>query len=88
MKIILNKAFGGYKIPQIIADALSLHPYDDSFKTRTNPKLIEILENVSSEVRGDMTVVEIPDTYTDYELTEYDGLERITYVVNGKLYHA
>jgi hypothetical protein len=32
--------------------------------------------------------VAIPDEATDWELDEYDGFERVTYVVGGKLYHA
>jgi hypothetical protein len=34
-----------------------------------------------------LKVVEIPEEATDWELNEYDGLESITYVVDGKLHH-
>ena len=34
-----------------------------------------------------LKVVEIPEEATDWEINEYDGLESITYVVDGKLHH-
>lgn len=37
---------------------------------------------------ANLQVVEIPDTYTDYEINVYDGFEVMTYVVDGKLCHA
>jgi redox-sensitive bicupin YhaK (pirin superfamily) len=35
-----------------------------------------------------LRLVEIPDTMTDWEKNDYDGIETITYVVDGKIYHA
>lgn len=37
---------------------------------------------------GRLEVVEIPEEATDWEIDEYDGQESITYVVDGKIYHA
>ena len=37
---------------------------------------------------GDLVVVEIPDGATDWDIYEYDGLETIIYVLNGKIYYA
>lgn len=34
-----------------------------------------------------LMVVEIPDNATDWELDEYDGLESIIYVADGKIHH-
>ena len=37
---------------------------------------------------AELEVVEIPDGATDYYLNEYDGMESIIYVLDGKLHWA
>lgn len=88
MKMVLNKCFGGYSVSQACADALgekSCYMVD-----RFDPRLIEMVERDSAWASGScakLKVVELPDGVTDWEINEYDGIESITYVVNGKLGH-
>lgn len=82
MKMVLNKDYGGfgYGVDE---------KYDDIINRceRTDAELIEFVETHPDEC-GDLAVVEIPDEATDWELDEYDGWESVTYVVDGKIYHA
>ena len=93
MKMILNKCYGGLRYP---FEALEKFPEadDDRDEYRTNPEIIEMLEteNYDKEVFNKIyyysrpVVVEIPDEATDYRMIEYDGIEEIIYVLDGKLY--
>lgn len=89
MKIVINKCFGGFSLSDTAVKALHLDgPYD--YIERTDAKLVRLVE-IDAEAMGGrcakLSVVEIPDTATDWELDEYDGAESITYVVGGKIYH-
>lgn len=90
MKFVLNKCFGGFSlsnwgIKQLgIKNAWCIERYD--------PKLIKLVEKFPEKMSSDnatkLKVVEIPDHATDWELNDYDGIESITYVVDGKIHHA
>lgn len=84
MKIVINKAYGGFGYGcQGNCKAIA-YMFEDE---RTAPELIEMVETYP-ELCGDLRIVEIPDTATDWEIDEYDGWESIIYVVNGKIHHA
>lgn len=88
MKIVLNKAFGGFSVPQAVCDELGCTRYGwnyagDEMDLRREPALVEWAETHDSALK----VVDIPDTATDWELSDYDGMESIIYVVGGKLFH-
>jgi hypothetical protein len=89
MKFVLNKCFGGFSVSDWAAEQLGLKSvYDAEYD---DPHLIELVEKFPDKVSGDcakLKVVEIPDDCTDYEFNDYDGFESITYVVDGKIYHA
>lgn len=85
MKIVLNRAYGGYHLPHPYAEAKDLNFYDDSFEVRTDPDLIEYVTAHSHET--DLKVIEFPDEATDYDVLEYDGLETLIYVLDGHLYY-
>ena len=88
MKIVINECYGGYGLSDWALKELGIE-YSDEIN-RTQPDLISLVENFPEEVSGDfadLSVVEIPDETTDWEISEYDGFESITYVVNGKLFH-
>ena len=54
------------------------------------PRLVDLIETEGADSvsdRSDLKVVEIPDDATDWELKEFDGMEQIIAVVNGKLVH-
>ena len=92
MLFVLNKCYGGWSLSEQAAEILGLdtrYPELDSAMTEKVANLIR--EHGSEFVSGRcarLRVVELPDNFTDYEVNEYDGIETITYVVDGKLYHA
>ena len=92
MKVVLNKCFGGFVLSDYVADLLDVNPYCDPDDVRYSPQLVAYIEAFGSKrcsgIHAELKVIEIPDTYTDIELNEYDGIEFMTYVVNGKIYHA
>lgn len=83
MKIVVNCAFGGYgyKVDKELKSLIDKHEND-----RTNPELIACVEN-NPNCCGDLDVMEIPDNATDWDIHEYDGLETILYVVDGKIHY-
>lgn len=87
MKIVINNDYGGFglgvseKCKQLIKLANKLG------EERTNQDLIEFVENNPDEC-GDLVVITVPDEATDWTIWEYDGLEKIICVLDGKLYYA
>ena len=87
MKIVINNDYGGFglgvseKCKQLIELANKLG------EERTNQDLVEFVENNPDEC-GDLVVVTIPDAATDWTIWEYDGLEEVIYVLDGKLHYA
>jgi hypothetical protein len=84
MKIVINGDFGCYgsDVTGQYKNFVIEHRDD-----RTNAELVEFVETHPHEC-GDLCVVEIPDTATDWDINEYDGFERIIYVLDGKLHYA
>ena len=89
MKIILNKYFGGFGVSDEAMERLGLTELDEE-NLRTSPELISAIESGEdvNDDYSDLAVINIPDTATDYYVDEYDGLETLIYVVEGKLYWA
>ena len=90
MKIVVNKCFGGFSVSEKVRDALGLNSVYGEID-RTDPKLIELVETLGDEANGRaarLRIVNIPDDSTDWEIDEYDGAERVLFVVNGKIGHA
>lgn len=94
MTFVLNKCFGGFSLSQFAADRLglkSVYDFDGSDLPMVDALASLITEYGSEKCSGrcaKLKVVIIPDNCTDYEINDYDGVESITYVVDGKLYHA
>ena len=92
MKFVLNKCWGGFGVSDIAAKALDIEdPWDANDLDRNDPNLVKVVETLGEIANGDyaeLCVVEIPDNVTDWEYDDYDGIEFITYVVDGKIYHA
>jgi len=86
MKMIINDCYGGFGVRQEVLDELELNDFSEE-ELRTAARLIEEIENGKdvSDDYAELKVVEIPDESTDYYLDEYDGLESVIYVVDGKL---
>ncbi len=89
MKIVINDCFGGFSLSESARQFLRLKSVYSEIE-RTDPLLIGLVEADARRASGlcaRLRVVEIPDTITDWEITEYDGLESIIYVVDGKIHH-
>ena len=86
MKLVLNRDYGGFGYG--VADEYEdfVRGFSDE-EDRARPEIIAFVESHPDE-RGDLEVVEIPDTATDWEIAEYDGWESVIYVVDGKIHHA
>lgn len=92
MKIAINTCFGGFEINDFIAKQYGIDKYEVS---RTDPKLIELIESskksgkaIDAGRHSCVKVCTIPDEATDWEILDYDGLEDVIYVLNGKLHRA
>lgn len=86
MKIVLNKAYSGFCLPDEYANDTDTDRFDESFEVRTDPDLVKYV--TTHPLESDLKVVEFPDKATDYDINEYDGYETLIYVVNGKLHYA
>ena len=86
MKIVVNKDYGGFSLPHEYCDLCECGCYDFGMEERLDPDLIKIVEEGCDN--PDLKVIEIPDSATDWDISEYDGLESIVYVVDGKLHWA
>ena len=86
MKLVLNRDYGGFGYG--VADEYEdfVRDFSDE-EDRARPEIIAFVESHPDEC-GDLEVVEIPDTATDWEIAEYYGWESVIYVVDGKIHHA
>ena len=86
MKFVLNKCYGGFDLSEEAQEILGQADFEIR---RDDPDLLALIEEKGIQfVQGKyakLKVVEVPESATDFTLDEYDGWERIIYVVNGKL---
>lgn len=89
MKIVLNRTYGGFHYGEGFVQKYgysSIYDYldmeGDSF--RTDPRLVNWIENNPSD-NPSLKVYEIPDNVTDWQIHEYDGMESIICVIDGKI---
>lgn len=90
MTIVINRCFGGFHIPAPMREAYGMSRHEDI--DRTDARLVDFIKGCPGRQFADggckLVPVTIPDCATDWELDEYDGMERIIYVVDGKIHHA
>lgn len=89
MKIVVNREYGGFSLPEEFCTQYNMKRYEGI--DRTDERLINFVENNGGEVKvfcGILEITEIPDTATDWEIFEYDGLETVIYVLDGKIHYA
>lgn len=85
MKIILNKGYNLFQIPEELLGQIPCEDeYDDSLTVRTNPIFVEWVEEHWED--SDLQVVVLPDNITDVGVEIIDDMEFLVYVVNGE-YH-
>lgn len=97
MKIVLNKQYGGFGVSsEFLAEWNVKHPdkaCEYSFQMenyRTDADFVDAVEQAGTLYGGfgALRVITFPDTATDWMIEDYDGLERVIYVVDGKLHTA
>lgn len=88
MKYVVNSCYGGFGLSE---EAYKILGVSDEYEVdRSSPQLVAMVEKNSKAISGkyaNLTVVEIPNNATDWELQEYDGFEEIIAVVDGKIVH-
>ena len=81
MKIVVNRPFGGFRLPDAFCLAHNIEfKYDQDW--RYDQDLINWVETHNDSA---LSVTSIPDEATDYFINEYDGAEEVVYVLDGKL---
>lgn len=87
-ELVINRCYGGFSLSQKACEALGLDsPYDDV--DRADPRLVQVVRTLGKEANGkysELAVVTLPSATTDYYVEDYDGMETVIYVVNGKLH--
>ena len=84
MKIVINTSFGRFYLSKEACKFLGLECKEDEIcdlfdNDRTNPKLIECVEQLGEAANGpcsELKIVEIPDG-AQYIIADYDGKEHI-----------
>ena len=85
MKLVVNTCIGGFGVNSEILKKYNIQK--DREKIRTDEKLIQLIESgVNCNTNySKLEVVDIPSEATDYYIENYDGLEIVLYVLNGKI---
>lgn len=96
MKVVLNRDWGGFKLPEGFCKKYGYDKWDDI--SREDSRLIQwLLDNADEDELpdddgevscGELSVIELPDEATDYDFFEYDGAETLIYVIDGKIHYA
>lgn len=90
IEILINRCFGGFDFSE---GFISEYPevYEKVEVRRDDPELIEAVREFGlKSSAGSMSafgIAHVPDDATDWEIQEYDGLESVIYVQNGKIHH-
>jgi hypothetical protein len=84
MLYAVNRAYGGFRLSEELAKELGVRIYASYEFVRTDPRTFA---SIRAGKERDLAIIDIPDEATDWELNEYDGLEDVIAVVDGKLYH-
>lgn len=87
MKIVINNDYGGFGLGASEKCRQFIGRSYDFDETRTDQELIDFIKTHPNEC-GDLIVVTIPDAATDWTIWEYDGLENVVYVLDGKMHYA
>lgn len=95
MKVVINRCFGSFSLSNEACEMLNCDKYDYFYDVnddyiRANANLISVVESLGCEkasgYMSKLQIVEIPDETTDFMISDYDGVETLIYVVDGKIY--
>lgn len=85
MKIVVNRSFGGFCLGYEFCKQYRVEPYDDYYdENREDRDLVEWVEKYPEDNKN-LSVVEIPNEATDWEINEHDGFERVIVVIDGQI---
>ena len=92
MKIVINTCYGGFGINSKWGmkncEDCEEDCHEDLRKCRRCAKLIRALKEREEQVGNyfsKLSVVEIPDEATDYQILDCEGCELLLYVLDGKI---
>lgn len=87
MKVVINNNWGGFGcgVDETTRDWLRQFRYDGN--KRADTELVRFVEN-NPDKCGDLIVIELPNEATDFDIQDYDGIETMVFVVDGKIYYA
>lgn len=92
MKVVINACYGGFSVSKEVYERMGKEwdGYGYAFDNdRTNPDLIAVIEELGSEKSSgrcaELEIVDIPEDATDWEISNYDGVESVIYVIGGKI---
>lgn len=91
MKIVLNKCFGSFGLSQAATDLLPMDVEWSEYANRTDVRLVEVVELLGPGANGrhaDLSIIIVPEDATDWTIEDYDGIETILYVLDGKIHRA
>jgi hypothetical protein len=81
MKIVINRCFGGFNLPDPISTGVTLpQSFEYYNKNRHDPNLVELVENMDphdNHWASQLRVVVWPDNLP-YKIVDYDGDESVT----------
>jgi len=85
MKVVINKCYGGFglsdaarkRYANLTGTEYDQYGYNDWF--RTDPILIQVIEELGEEANGvcaKLRIVDVPDD-AEWEINDYDGMEHV-----------
>lgn len=94
MRVLVCGCYGGFELSDEFLEAYPQFSescyYDEDF--RTDSELIQAVEDFGLERASDddchLVLVDVPDEATDMVISEYDGLESVYYVLDGRIHEA
>lgn len=90
MKVLVNDVYGGFGIKDEIVEKIwgkERALFVDEDEMRVNAELIAMKEKGEDieDCCCDLIIVDVPESATDWMVTEYDGYESLIAVVDGKI---
>lgn len=90
MEIVVNRCWGRFSLSEEACESLGLDSlYDDV--DRDDYRLVAVVRLLGDKANGSnakLEVIELPFETTDWVINDYDGMETVYYVVDGKIYTA